>query len=157
MKRFFLLLLAAPVMLIACKKMGNVCQNQDPSIEAPAMSAFCVANGITATVDSVGNYYQIIDPGTGPGVVSKYDTIMISYEGKLLDGTTFDKGDSLVAYAGNVIAGVQYALVKIKEGGHIKIVMPSYLAYGCTGNSKIPPNKPLYFDLTLDKVRNYKQ
>ncbi|MDI3322271.1 FKBP-type peptidyl-prolyl cis-trans isomerase [Pinibacter soli] len=157
MKKSFLLMLAAPVLFLGCSKKSDTCSDQDKSVEAPAMQAFCVSQGLDYQVDNAGNYYQIDSVGTGPAVLSASDTVVISYVGKTLDNKVFDHADSVMAYAGTFIPGFQYALLKVKKGGGLQIVMPSYLAYGCTGNAAIPPNSPLYFQVKLLDVRNYKQ
>ncbi|MDH7462309.1 FKBP-type peptidyl-prolyl cis-trans isomerase [Chitinophagaceae bacterium 26-R-25] len=158
MKRFFLLMFAVPVLFLACsKKTDSGCKDQDASVEAPAMQAFCVTQGLNYQVDTVGNYFQIDSLGTGPSVTSAYDTVVISYVGKTLDNVVFDHGDSVMAYAGTFIPGFQWGLLKVKEGGGLQIVMPSYLAYGCNGNAAIKPNSPLYFSIKLLDVRNAKQ
>jgi FKBP-type peptidyl-prolyl cis-trans isomerase FkpA len=41
-------------------------------------------------------------------------------------------------------------LPKIQVGGHIKLLIPSHLAYGCAGQAPlVPGDAPLYFDITL--------
>lgn len=157
MKKLFLLMLAAPALFISCSKKSSACTDQAASVEAPAMQAFCANQGLDYQVDNAGNYFQIDSMGTGPSVTSAGDTVVISYVGKTMDNKVFDHADSVMAYAGTFIPGFQYALLKVKEGGGLQIVMPSYLAYGCTGNSAIPPNSPLYFSVKLIDVRNAKQ
>ena len=44
---------------------------------------------------------------------------------------------------------IKIGLPLIKKGGHIKLVIPSSLAYGCSGYGTIPPNTPLFFDINL--------
>jgi FKBP-type peptidyl-prolyl cis-trans isomerase len=145
--------------LSACIKndSSSGCQDQNPTTELPEMQAFCVSNGINYTTDSNSIVYEIIDPGTAPAIVNSYDTISIKYEGKLMNGTTFDKSDSLNGLAGGFVPGFTYTLTKIKAGGRIKMVIPSAYAYGCNGNGSIPGNSPIYFDVTLLKVRPFKQ
>ena len=157
MKRLSLLMLAAPVLFLACSKKPDMCTDQDASVEAPTMQAFCVRNGIDYTVDTYGNYFEIDSMGTGLKVTSASDTVVISYVGKTMDDKIFDHADSVMAYAGTFIPGFQYALLKVQGGGGLQIVMPSYLAYGCNGNSVIPKNEPLYFSVKLLEVRNYKR
>ncbi len=158
MKKILGLSLATVIGLAACVKSSTPCQDQDPKSEVTEMQAFCISNGISYTTDSSSILYQIIEPGTTPAIANSYDTVTIKYEGKLLNGTTFDKSDSLVAYAGGFVPGFSYALQKIKEGGRIKMVIPSAYAYGCNGSgTAIPANSPIYFDVTLLKVRPYKQ
>jgi FKBP-type peptidyl-prolyl cis-trans isomerase len=38
----------------------------------------------------------------------------------------------------------------IGAGGRIKFVTPSTYAYGCLGAGTIPPNSPLFWDVTLN-------
>jgi FKBP-type peptidyl-prolyl cis-trans isomerase len=53
-----------------------------------------------------------------------------------------------------VIDGWKIGLPLIKKGGRIKLIIPSALAYSCTGaGTSIPPNTPLYFDVTLNDVK----
>ena len=48
-----------------------------------------------------------------------------------------------------LIDGWKIGLPLIKKGGHIKLVIPSSLAYGCSGYGTIPPNTPIFFDINL--------
>jgi FKBP-type peptidyl-prolyl cis-trans isomerase FkpA len=43
-------------------------------------------------------------------------------------------------------------LPKIGVGGRIKMLIPSALAWGCTGYGPVPGNAPVYFDVTLLQV-----
>jgi len=53
----------------------------------------------------------------------------------------------------SLIEGWKIGIPLIKKGGRIKLIIPSALAYGCTGYASIPPNTPLYFDVTLTDVQ----
>ncbi|MCA6452324.1 MAG: FKBP-type peptidyl-prolyl cis-trans isomerase [Chitinophagaceae bacterium] len=77
------------------------------------------------------------------------------YTGKLLNGTTFDATANPISLSlSSVIDGWKIGLPLIKKGGRIKLVIPSALAYSCTGaGTSIPPNSPLFFDVTLQDVR----
>jgi FKBP-type peptidyl-prolyl cis-trans isomerase len=76
------------------------------------------------------------------------------YTGKLLNNTQFDASANPVSFLLNgVIKGWQIAIPLIRKGGRIKMVIPSSLAYGCNGSGSIPPNSPLYFEVTLTDVR----
>jgi len=147
----------------AClKSSDNNCNPKTPSSKASAMNAFCPQNGITPTAHSSGLFYQILDPGTGatPSATSK---IAITYTGKLLDGQMFDQRTTPNNVPGNgpdspwslsqLIEGWQVGIPLIKEGGHILLVVPSSMAYGCQGYGAIPANSILYFDITLVDVQ----
>ncbi|MGL6073733.1 MAG: FKBP-type peptidyl-prolyl cis-trans isomerase [Fimbriiglobus sp.] len=52
----------------------------------------------------------------------------------------------------NVIAGFQQGVVGMKPGGIRQIVIPAALAYGEAGNSPIPPNADLVFEVKMTSV-----
>jgi FKBP-type peptidyl-prolyl cis-trans isomerase FkpA len=53
-----------------------------------------------------------------------------------------------------LIQGWQIAVPKIAPGGSMKVLIPSNLGYGSQGaGSSIPPNAPLYFEISLNAVR----
>jgi FKBP-type peptidyl-prolyl cis-trans isomerase len=50
----------------------------------------------------------------------------------------------------DVISGLHEAITLLHVGDSARIIIPSYLAYGLTGNQKnIPPNAALYYNITL--------
>jgi len=65
---------------------------------------------------------------------------------------TFDSG-TITYPLNNLIPGWQIVLPLIGEGGQIKILIPSSLGYGSSGSGSIPGNSPLYFDVSLLKVK----
>ncbi|MEQ1623714.1 MAG: FKBP-type peptidyl-prolyl cis-trans isomerase, partial [Sediminibacterium sp.] len=82
--------------------------------------------------------------------------VYVTYSGKLLNGTEFDKGTnpSLTGWTLNqLIDGWKIGLPLLKKGGKIKLVVPSSLAYGCSGSGSIPSNSPLYFEISLVDVQ----
>ena len=118
------------------------------------MVAYWTSNSITSTEDPSGLLYQIIDPGTGVAPTTA-NTISVVYAGYLFNGTKFDATANPISLPlSGVIDGWKIGIPKIKKGGHIKLIIPSALAYSCTGaGSSIPPNTPLYFDVTLTDVK----
>lgn len=139
----------------SCLKSPTSCQPLKPSSEESQIVAYATANNINATKDSSGLYYQIIDSGTGvkPTLTS---TVFISYTGKFLNGTVFDQQSdpSKTGWTlSRLIQGWQIGLPLIRKGGHIKLIIPSALAYGCVGQGSIPPNEILFFDINLTDVQ----
>lgn len=121
----------------------------------PQIEAFAAANGITATAHSSGLYYEIMDMGTGPKATPS-SRISITYTGKLMSGQTFDEqlAPNVNPWSLNgLIEGWIVGIPLINEGGHIKLLIPSSLAYGCERYYEIPANSVLYFDIHLVDVQ----
>ncbi len=103
-------------------------------------------------VTESGLQYTILKPGNDlkPG---PEDTVFAKYVGTLPDGSIFDaQKDSIEFTLNGVIPGWTEGLQLIGEGGKIKLVIPSSLAYGERGNQGIDPNTPLTFEVELCKV-----
>lgn len=153
MKKLLLLLFPAFV-FIACKKNNDSgCKVVPPAEESEQMAAFCMSKGIGYTVDANGIYYQIIDQGTGMRP-DENSTVTVTYTTSTLDGNVIeDKSNPPVMLPLNqFIEGWRLALPYIQKGGRIKMVIPSSLAYGCTGANTVAPNTPLYYDVVLINV-----
>ena len=165
-RSYFLPLILSFVLVLGlnCVK-GDTCSPKTVLSEAPQMQSFATAYGINATAHSSGLYYEVIDPGSGatPSLSSK---IAITYTGMLLNGTVFDERltpnnstDPQAAASdrpwslSDLIEGWRVGIPLIKEGGHIKLIIPSAMAYGCTGYGDIPANSILFFDITLVDVQ----
>lgn len=101
-----------------------------------------------------GLEYKIIAAGSGPSPAND-DTVTVSYEGTLVDGTVFDKSDNATFPVGAVIPGWSEALLRMKAGAEWKLFIPSRLAYGPNGRMpKIEPNSALIFDVHLLSIQH---
>lgn len=113
------------------------------------------ANNLTGfSKTASGLYYKIAEPGTGTDVITATSTLTLEYTGKLLNGTIFDQtatGATATFSLAGLIEGWQEALPLIKEGGSIRIIVPSPLAYGLSGsaNGSIPPFSCLDFNIKV--------
>ena len=139
---------------ISCLKETTACTPKTPASEATSMNAYASGNGITPTVHATGLFYQIINPGSGP-TASANSTIYITYVGKLADGTVFDQQSNASATGwplNQLIEGWRVGIPLIQKGGQIKLIVPSSMAYGCSGYGSIPGNAILFFDITLVNV-----
>ena len=131
----------------SCSKSSDSTAN-----EKDQMITYAKANSINYTEDASGILYEITNPGTGvkPSVTN---TITVTYKGKLLNGSQFDAG-TITYPLSSLIQGWQIAVPKMAVGGSMKVLIPSKLGYGSQGaGSSIPPNSPLYFEITLNAVR----
>ena len=132
------------------------CSDLPPAKDSAALLQFASNHGITASLDTTGLYFQIIDTGTGSKPVST-SKIYVSYTAELMDGTIFDSVSNALNTGwvlNQLIYGWQIGLPKIREGGRIKLLVPSMFGYGCngSGDGRVPKDAPLYFDVTLVSV-----
>jgi FKBP-type peptidyl-prolyl cis-trans isomerase FkpA len=160
LKSFMRIILACFVGFVlfftSCTKKGNGCGTQADSTMAPiseqdTLKAYLDSAGIVATLDPRGFYYKILDEGEGvvPGPCSQ---VTVAYKGELTNGTVFQQS-SFVTILDRLVDGWQEGIPLIKKGGQILLYIPPSLAYGSTGNSVIPPNSILIFDITLTNVQ----
>lgn len=144
------------IYFISCNKANtggySTCTGISVANDSSALLAFAAKDSITPVKDTSGMYYQIITQGAGLRP-NGTDQITVNYVAKDLNGNVFDSSTAPVTLPlATLILGWQYGLPKIQPGGRIKLLLPSALAYGCQGSSAIPPNTPLYFDITLINV-----
>jgi len=100
-----------------------------------------------------GLAYKVITEGTGRAPKAD-DMVEVHYHGTLTDGTVFDssveRGKKVSFPLNRVIKGWTEGLQLIKEGGKVKLVIPSDLAYGDQGAPpKIPGGATLVFEVEL--------
>lgn len=87
--------------------------------------------------------------GTGPAVLSG-DTVSVSYVGKFTNGNQFETGKTTFRVGGGtVIKGWDQGLPGMRVGGTRRLTIPPSLAYGSAGNTTIPANSTLQFDIVL--------
>ena len=136
-----------------CTK-NKSCKLKSVDSEAPQIQAFAAANGINATRHSSGLYYEIISQGAG-ATANSNSKIIITYTGKFMNGQIFDEqltpNTTSWALTG-LIQGWVIGIPLIQEGGHIKLIVPSSLAYGCDQYYSIPGSSVLFFDINLIDV-----
>lgn len=94
--------------------------------------------------------------GTGKAVVAT-DSVTVHYTGWLAtDGTVFDssveRGQPATFPLSGVIQGWQEGIPGMQVGGKRRLVIPADLAYGPQGNSGIPPNSALVFEVELINI-----
>lgn len=131
--------------------------------EVLKIEAFLKKEGVEAKKSPKGVYYQIIKEGKGTSVPENEKTLVINYEGKLLDGrvfeTTYNSKDigrpvSFVLGAGSVIEGWEDVVPLLKEGDYVTMVVPSHLAFGNHKKSElVKENTPLIFNMEIVGVR----
>lgn len=121
--------------------------------------AFLQKKAKEAGVQSLGGgiLYKELKAGAG-AMPTQQSTVVVDYEGRLVDGTIFDssyeRGEAAEFPVGGVVAGWQIALKAMKVGAVWEVYLPYYMAYGERGGGeKIPPYSALVFKIELKEVK----
>lgn len=163
--KYFLLLLCIAGCFAACKK-ADIGDVYDPlpqfKSDTTAIRAFIKANNIPAIKnEQYGVFYQVLAPGSGSLTYSSTTQVSIEYDGRLLDGRVFDASTAPTAKQalGSFIPGVQIGIPNIQKGGKVRVLIPSFYAYGnvelvTSSGFVIPKNSILDFTITLSDAIN---
>jgi FKBP-type peptidyl-prolyl cis-trans isomerase FklB len=104
-----------------------------------------------------GLQYKVLKEGNGAQPKSS-DTVTVNYRGTLTDGTEFDssykRGQEATFPVAGVIKGWTEALQLMKVGSKYQLFIPPDLGYGQNGQSSIPPNAVLIFEVELLGVKS---
>jgi FKBP-type peptidyl-prolyl cis-trans isomerase FkpA len=156
-KLFFVVVVIGLITFFGCGKQAPdnpACTNSSPYADSTVLLKYAADSSIKTTWDSSGLYYQILDTGNNNKPVFS-SNMTVNYVGRLMSGAIFDSAsNSNLGGAGlyNLILGWRIVMPKIGVGGHIKMLIPSALAWGCTGYGPVPGNSPVYFDVKLLQV-----
>ncbi|MES2589162.1 MAG: FKBP-type peptidyl-prolyl cis-trans isomerase [Bacteroidota bacterium] len=115
---------------------------------------FIKKSGVKYQKSESGLYYAIETVGEGE-FVKLTDEVSFTYEGKLLSGEIFDgenKKKPITFKVNELIQGWQEALLYLKKGGKIQLLVPPQLGYGDYELDDIPVNSILYFHLEVVDV-----
>ena|SRR5450755_2674441 len=156
-KLIFILIAISVTCYFGCSKsvpQTPSCTNALPYSDSSALLKFA-DDSIHTAFDSSGIFYQIVDSGSGVKPTGG-SLCIVTYVGKLMSGDIFDSATNshLGGYEVNQLNAIwQFSLPKLGVGGHIKVLLPSCYGFGCNGYGNIiPPNAPLYYDITLLNV-----
>lgn len=92
--------------------------------------------------------FEVVKEGSGASPTAS-DVVLVSYTGKLNDGTVFDQNPQAAFPVEGVVPGFGQALQKMKKGGRYHVVIPPSLGYGAKAVGPIPANSTLTFDVEL--------
>ena len=111
--------------------------------------------GVTTTAS--GLQYDVLRAGTGPRPAAT-DTVLVHYEGRLLDKKVFDssyqRGQPAAFPLDQVIPGWTEGVQLMPVGSKYHFVVPPGLAYGARGaGGVIPPGAVLEFDIELLAIK----
>ena len=106
--------------------------------------------GYDYEVTSTGLHYVVIEEGTGTDMPAADSNVKTTYRGEFLTGGIFDQSIEAIEFnLSGVIAGWTEGLQLMKKESTYYFIIPSRLAYGQQGQNTIPPNTPLFFEVSL--------
>jgi len=107
------------------------------------------ATGVVTTAS--GLQYRVLTGGqAGAPKPTDQDVALVSYEGRLLDGTVFDKSQQPTPMpVAGVVPGFSEALKLMPKGSKFRLWLKPSLGYGDKAAGPIPPNSTLRFDVEL--------
>jgi len=127
--------------------------------ETVIIDEYVKENSIQEFLLPSGLYFIPISEGTGPNAMPG-DIVKINYTIYSLDGkeieSSFTNNLAFEFQLGNneVIKGWEEAVLKMKKGGKVELIIPSNLAYGSIQiNEKIKPFTPLVSELELIDIK----
>lgn len=110
--------------------------------------------GLKKNSDPSGIEYYIVEQGDGKKV-SEGGKVKFNYSAFLDNGKLFDssikKGEPLeiLAGQGNILKGLDIAVSLMHVGDKYRCIVPPELGFGSKGNSIIPPNSSIIFDIEI--------
>lgn len=132
----------------------QMAQEEDAIIEG-----FAERRGWEMIKTGTGLRYMIYEEeGEGP-LAAEGQVATVEYEVSLIDGTVVYSSEEqgqrdFMIGQDNVETGIHEAIQYLKVGDKAKIILPSHLAHGLTGdNDKIPPRSTVIYDLALISLR----
>jgi FKBP-type peptidyl-prolyl cis-trans isomerase FkpA len=126
--------------------------------ESAAIDSFIAKHRYNMMRKGSGLRIEKVMNGTGRKVTLE-DTLNLEHKIFLLSGSLCyqSNADSLltmVMHPGSQIKGIEEALMDMSEGDKVRLVIPSYLAFGMLGDqNKIPPASPLFVELNLIEIK----
>ena len=138
--------------LLACVSAFALARQGDPALVREARG-----RGVVTTPS--GLQYKVVKAGPAGGAhPSATDVALVTYEGRLLDGSTFDKSQQPTPFPvapGATVPGFSEGLRLMSKGAKYRFWMKPALAYGTDekrgpdGKVAIPANSTLVFDVEL--------
>lgn len=125
--------------------------------EMNTINAFIQRIGWRMDTTSTGLKYMQLDSTSGRQA-RLMDRVALSYTMTLLDGTPCYSSDStgrLDFILGQSVepAGLQQGILQLREGESAILVVPSYLAFGLTGDGdRVPGSSSIIYKVRLDSI-----
>ena len=157
-KKILLAIAVLTIAISACQKEVEYDRDAQYSIDTAIIHKFIAEKKLIGVKEHEGLFYQVIKSGTGTENIGLVDTVEVNYTGRLLDGTVFDSSDGtpIKFVLESVIEGWQKGVPLIRQGGQIRLIIPSTMGYTNRPVGPIPANSTLDFTVDLVKVSKKK-
>ena len=126
--------------------------------EQTLLESYLKTSGITVEPINSGLYF--VEDIEGKGEKAKIGSqVTLHYSGYYINGksfsSTYEMGKPFTFILGKdeLINGFQEGILMMQKKGRYTLVIPSHLAYGSEGNSTIPPNKTLIFEIDIIDIK----
>lgn len=151
-------LLTTTFALLGLLLLFSSCKKEYESIESiddAKIQAYIKQNNLNMKKDPTGFYYQVIDQGTGPAMLNK-DSVFYNLSMKSLSGTVYYNTPAYsteATYLGYISPSAYHtALTGVNRGGKVRVILPSYLAYGKNGTAVVPSNEVILSEITVSPL-----
>lgn len=145
---FSFAMLAIMLVLNSCDKEYATIQD----IDEARIQAHIKQNNLSMTKDPTGFYYQVLTQGTG-ALLRNSDSVFYTLNVKSLAGVSFFKSEAY-GNEGNYLGYVnpisyRIALLGVRRGSKVSVILPSYLAYGKNGTALVPSNEVIVSEINV--------
>lgn len=146
---YTLALLGMMILFNSCKKEYESIE----SIDDAKIQAYIKKNNLSMTKDPSGFYFQTITQGTGAPLLNK-DSVLYNLSIASLTGQNYYNTQDYHnegTYLGYLSPeAYRTALSGVNRGSKVRVILPSYLAYGKNGTGVVPSNEVIISDITTD-------
>jgi FKBP-type peptidyl-prolyl cis-trans isomerase FkpA len=153
MKNIFLFLFIS-LFIFSCGK-NKLSEEEQLAQDIEIIKTYIADNNLNAQETASGLHIVIDNQGSGASP-NLSNSVTIRYKGYFTDGNVFDESaaEGATFPLSNLIEGWQEGIPYFNEGGKGMLLIPSSLGYGPDGNSAVPANSVLIFDIELFEVIN---
>lgn len=121
--------------------------------DSTAIANYIDENELDHQYEASDIWIVVDQQGVGPNA-NPYDIVTMDYKLSLLSdpGTIIEEGTLEQQSIFQLIDGFRVAIPMLKEGAKARFILPSIFGYGSTGQSGIPSNANLIYEVTLTKI-----
>jgi FKBP-type peptidyl-prolyl cis-trans isomerase len=131
------------------------CKSTDNGIAEEQQIETYIASKNLVITEKTSSGLRYIRTSVGIGAALKVGQVVtVKYNGRLLSDKQFDAGTfSFTLGIGQVVAGFDEGIAKMRIGEKATLIFPSSLGYGSGGSGPIPGSSPLLFDIEVISAR----